>query len=160
MAGVLALLLAGWQVFEARKLRREEFRPWVVVTFHFRSNIAFVAIRNVGRTVARGVELRFEPALVKSPLVSALEKTRAEFPGYSLPQLAPGEERLLLLDKVPDRLASDLPKRHEVTARYRDHRRKPLPADEFVLDLESLEGAKLPDKGLHEIAEAVAKIAK
>jgi hypothetical protein len=45
LTALAALLFAGWQVLETRKLRLQEFRPWVTVGFHFRSNIAFVVIR-------------------------------------------------------------------------------------------------------------------
>lgn len=36
------------------------------------------------------------------------------------PVMVPGEERLVLLDRIPDRLKSDLPRRHEVFVDYSD----------------------------------------
>src|SRR5687768_10844185 len=65
-AAILAVTLGIvlWQVLEARKLRREQFRPWVTTSFHFRSSIALIAIRNIGTTAARDVRIRFEPELV------------------------------------------------------------------------------------------------
>ena len=144
----------GWQVLEARKLRREQFRPWVVVSFHFRSIIAFASIQNVGRTAARNVRIRFDP-----PIASTLDLVDGEVAMLRepIPQLAPGEERLLLLDRVPDRLKSALPRSHDVHVEYADHNNRRLPADAFVLDFNLLDGARLPDKGMNDLVEEVPK---
>jgi hypothetical protein len=42
---LVTLLYAIKQVREARNLRRETFRPWVTVRFHFRIVFAFIAIK-------------------------------------------------------------------------------------------------------------------
>jgi hypothetical protein len=143
------------QLNEARELRREQFRPWVTVSFHFRSNIAFIKIKNLGNTAARDVALRFDPELVttrregigKVPMLD--EKT---------PVLVPGDERLLLLDSVPARLESDLPSRHTAHISYSDHLGEALPAEEFVLDFSLLDGTRILDKGLHNLVEEVNKL--
>ena len=72
--------------------------------------------------------------------------------------MAPGEERLILFDRVPDRLRSELPKRHDVFVEYSDHRGKQLPTERFVLDFALLDGARLPDKGLHDLVEEMSRI--
>ncbi len=74
------------------------------------------------------------------------------------PVFVPGEERLILLDKVPDRLDSDLPRRHIAHFEYSDHRGHELPVEQFVLDFGLLDGARLPDKGMHDLVEEAQKI--
>jgi hypothetical protein len=145
------------QLREARELRREQFRPWVTVSFHFRSNVAFIKITNLGNTAARNISLRFDPELVT---------TRSEGVGKvpmlaeETPVLVPGDERLVLLDSVPARLQSELPQRHTAHVSYSDHRGEPLPTEEFVLDFSLLDGTKILDKGLHDLAEEAIKIRK
>lgn len=151
----VTLLYVIAQVRDAKRLRREQFRPWLTVGFHFRSNVAFAAIRNHGTTAARKIRLRFEPEL-QSSLHSAggdVAMLREE-----TPVMAPGEERLILFDRVPDRLRSELPKRHDVFVEYSDHRGKQLPTERFVLDFALLDGARLPDKGLHDLVEEMSRI--
>jgi hypothetical protein len=151
------LLYVVKQLREARELRREQFRPWVTVSFHFRSNVAFIKIKNLGNTAARNVSVRFDPELVT---------TRSEGIGEvpmlteETPVLVPGDERLLLLDSVPARFDSELPKRHAAHVSYCDHRGQKLPAEEFVLDFGLLDGTRILDKGLHDLAEEAIKIRK
>lgn len=52
-------------IYIARQVR-DQFRPWVTVSFHFRSIIAFIAVRNLGNTAARDLRIRFEPELASS----------------------------------------------------------------------------------------------
>jgi hypothetical protein len=70
----------------------------------------------------------------------------------------PGEERLLLLDSVPARLQSDLPRRHTARVTYRDHRGEELPTEEFVLDFGLLDGTRIFDKGLHDLVEELKRL--
>jgi hypothetical protein len=157
-AAILAITLGivVWQVREAQKLRREQFRPWVTISFHFRSSIAFIAIRNIGTTAAQNLRLRFEPELVTT-LEGGIGDI-ALLRGEPIPVLAPGEERLILLDQVPDRLKSNLPSRHTAYVEYADHERRPLPPEQFVLDFGLLKGAIHPDKGMHDLVEAAQGI--
>lgn len=143
------------QVREVQELRREQFRPWVTVSFHFRSIVAFIAVKNVGTTVARNIRIRFDP-----DLVSTSEEGLREVAMFSeeIPAMVPGEQRIALFDQVPDRLRSDLPSRHRATVEYMDHKGRVLDPNEFILDFELLSGQTLPDKGIHELVEEVAKI--
>jgi hypothetical protein len=151
------LLYVVKQLREAREMRREQFRPWVTVSFHFRSNVAFIKIENLGNTAARNVSVRFDPELVttRSEGIGEVRMLSEE-----TPVLVPGDERLLLLDSVPARLDSELPKRHTAHVSYSDHRGEELPAEEFVLDFGLLDGTRILDKGLHDLAEEAIKIRK
>ena len=141
-------------LYVARQVK-EQFRPWVTVSFHFRSIIAFIAVRNIGNTPARNLRIRFEPELV-STLNAELE--RVAMLSEETPVLVPGEERLILLDRIPDRLKSDLPRRHTAYVEYSDHRGRRLPTEKFVLDFGLLDGARITDKGLHDLVEAINKV--
>jgi hypothetical protein len=143
------------QLREAREVRREQFRPWVTVSFHFRSNVAFIKIKNLGNTAARNVSLKFDPELVttRSEDLGAIPMLTEE-----TPVLVPGDERLVLLDSIPARLQSELPQRHTAHVTYSDHRGEELPAEEFVLDFNLLDGTKILDKGIHDLAEEAIKI--
>ena len=145
------------QLREAKELRREQFRPWVTVSFHFRSNIAFIKIKNLGNTAARNISIRFDPELVttRSDGIGEVPMLNEE-----TPVLVPGDERLLLLDSVPDRLGSELPQRHIAHVSYSNHRGEELPAEVFVLDFGLLDGTRILDKGLHDLAEEVIRIRK
>jgi hypothetical protein len=149
------LLYVVKQLREAKELRREQFRPWVTVSFHFRSNLAFIKIKNLGNTAARNVALRFDPDLVTTRSEGIGEVTMLS---EETPVLVPGDERLLLLDSVPARLDSELPRRHTARVSYSDHRGQELPAEEFVLDFGLLDGTRILDKGIHDLVEETRKI--
>lgn len=134
---------------------REQFRPWVTVRFHFRSIIAFIAVRNLGNTAARNLRIRFEPELASTQYEDVGDVAMLT---EETPVLVPGEERLILLDRVPKRLDTELPRRHTAYVEYRDHRGRRLSTEKFILDLGLLDGAQLPDKGMHDLVEAVKKI--
>ena len=149
------LLYVIKQLREAEQLQLEQFRPWVTVSFHFRRNVAFVKVKNLGTTIARDVSLRFDPELVTTRDEGIGKVTMLE---EKTPVLVPGDERLLLLDRVPDRLGSDLPRRHTAFVSYCDHRGKNLPTEEFVLDFSLLDGTRILDKGLHDLVEEARRI--
>jgi hypothetical protein len=149
------LLYAAKQLREAKELRREQFRPWVTVSFHFRSNIAFIKIKHLGNTAARKITLSFEPELVTTRSQGIGEVVMLS---KETPVLVPGDERLLLLDSVPERLKSNLAQRHTAHVSYSDHRGQKLPAEEFVLDFSLLDGTRILDKGLHDLVEEAIKI--
>lgn len=158
LAGTLVYAIK--QVGEAQELRRQQFRPWVTVSFHFRSNIAFIAVKNLGSTAAHDVRIRFEPELV-SALRKQNELAEVAMFNEPIPTLVPGEERLAHFERTSDRLSDEsLPLRHRAFVEYTDHRGEPLEPDQFVLDFGSLMGGNLPDKGMHDLAEAVIKIEK
>lgn len=149
------LIYAALQVREMRTLRREQVRPWIVVRFHLRSIIAFIAVENLGTTVARNVRLQFEPPL-ESTLGPRIRD--AALLAEPIPNLAPGERRLALVERMPDRLESELPLRHKVMVLYQDHNGKELPAETFHLDFASYRNDIIPDKSIHDLATELEKV--
>lgn len=150
------LVLLVTLVYAARQVR-EQFRPWVTASFHFRSVIAFIEVKNLGNTPARNLRIRFEPELV-----STLDSDFGQVAMLNdiTPVLVPGEHRLILLDKIPDRLRSELPRRHTAYVEYSNRRGRKLKTEKFVLDFGLLNGAILPDKRMHDLVEVVSKIGK
>ncbi len=136
---------------------REQFRPWVTVDFHFRSNIAFIAVKNIGNRPAYDIRLRFEPELV-----STLDRVRFNEVAMirdRIPVLVPGQARMTLFDRVSDRLrVAKLPESHRVFVDYRSHRERSYGPYEFVLDFASLDGATLPDKNVNDLVGAVERL--
>ena len=73
-ATVLVYIVLGgfaWrQVHEARRLREEQARPFVIVDFE-PDFLVYLTVENIGRTVARDVTIQFD-----KPLPSTLERPR------------------------------------------------------------------------------------
>jgi hypothetical protein len=152
-------VLAVTAVLAAQQVR-EQLRPWVTVDFHFRSIVAFIAVRNLGNRAAYDIRIRFEPPLVSAYLDQDALGEVAMFRD-PIPILVPNEERFALFDRTPDRLkAEHLPVQHRVVVEYKDRRGKKLGPDEFVLDFAHLMGGTLPDKNMHDLVEAVRALQK
>lgn len=124
----LVLLLAGgiawWQASEARKLRLERSRPFVILDLEVHQTIAEFRITNIGATLARNIRFEFDPPL---------KSTRDDHPGSTsladlnlfakgIPSLPPGKEIVLIFDQLPTRMEEgrDLPDDYEVTISYED----------------------------------------
>jgi hypothetical protein len=118
---LLAAAAVGWfQLEEARKLREASLRPFITIDFEVESPMFYVAVTNIGATLARDVTATFDP-----PLESAAIGEDAEFhPRFQellaagLPTLAPGKKIRTLLDVGPQRKASGLRDDYNVTVSY------------------------------------------
>jgi hypothetical protein len=119
---VIAALVALRQVNEARRVREERARPFVVIDLEVFQTIAQFKITNLGSTIARSVRFSFEPPLQSSgdsvEGVTPLAETNLFKVG--IPSLAPGKEVVALFDQLPDRLSKGLPDDYEVTVSYDD----------------------------------------
>jgi hypothetical protein len=140
--GVLAgsLWFAGKQVREARDMRREQARPFVLVdlTTDF---LIELEISNSGATVARNVQMTFSPPLA-STLTQPWPWQSSSMFTDGIPTLAPGRTHRLTFDDSAARLDSDLPRVHRVRLTYTgpdDYSYE----DEQVLDLNVMEGTRL-----------------
>jgi hypothetical protein len=62
-----AAVVAGFQVHEARKLREDQTRPFVVVDFDVSDPpLIHITIANIGKTMARTVRVKVDPTLESS----------------------------------------------------------------------------------------------
>ncbi len=159
-----AAAFAGWQVWEARKLREGQSRPFVVIDFEPAAQIFFeIKIRNIGTMLARDVTFQFDPPL---------ESTLDEKPGYTplrelslfqdgIPSLPPGKEIAVLFDKGPDRLAARLPDSYRVTVSYTREPIKHPYREETVLDLKPYWNVRrINRRDIHDVHERLKEISE
>jgi hypothetical protein len=120
------LVIAAWvayrQVREARRLREEQARPFVVIDLVVWETIAEFKITNIGPTIARNVRFKFKPPLQSSRDSKATTTALAETNLFKrgIPSLPPGKEIIALFDQLPTRIERGLPDDYEVTVSYRD----------------------------------------
>lgn len=152
--GIFALV----QVLQARKLREEQARPFVIVDFE-PGFLVYLTVENIGRTMARDVIIRFD-----KPLASTLSRPHEidESPLFRepTPTLPPGKKIRVLFDQYGARVDAKLPLTYEVTLRYKGPTGRKEWAHPYRLDLSMYLGSALPPKGLPELVAEVEKIRK
>jgi hypothetical protein len=135
----LALVVAAVQLADARADKRARERPFVVVEFDGERHPEEVdiVVRNIGATIARDVEISFDP-----PLQTTFDDT-----GYGasfmksftegIPALNPGQSLRAMFDTGAQRAQADLPSRYVATISYSGDLRGAQPYSESaVLDLD------------------------
>jgi hypothetical protein len=151
-------LFAWRQVHEARKLREEQARPFVIVDFE-PGFLVYLTVENLGRTVARDVRIEFD-----KPLQSTLQGPREvdESPLFRepIPTLPPGKKIRVLFDQFSARLDAGLPLTYDVKLRYRGPISRKEWEHPYRLDLGMYLGSELPPKGLPELVAEVERIRK
>lgn len=167
-----AALIARGQLEHARILREEQARPFVIVDFEptRAGDMRYMdlVIRNTGGTLARDVNVVFDPPIVSTldpkgeesdHLATALARTSLLQGG--IPTLPPGREYRMLFDDMADRFErKDLPRRYEVTVSMRSER-KIEPTLTQILDLDVYYGyMNVHEYGLHHIAKSLRALAK
>jgi hypothetical protein len=151
-------LFAWRQVHEARKLREEQARPFVIVDFE-PDFLVYLTVENLGRTMARDVTIHFdkllETTLKDRPKLDELPLFREP-----IPTLPPGKKIRVLFDQFPARLDAGLPLTYDVTLRYQGPTGRKEWKHPYRLDLGMYVGAALPTKGLPELVTEVENIRK
>jgi hypothetical protein len=114
---VAAAIFAGRQVAEAKRLREEQTRPFVIIDFEIEKAMIFLTVSNIGTTLARHVRFEIDP-----PLRTAIEipLTEMKMLGEGIPTLAPGKTIRTLFDSTIQRKPEHFPDLYSVTARYSD----------------------------------------
>jgi hypothetical protein len=110
LVAIFAAVFAGWQVWEIRRTREEEARPFVVVDVQpspVSRKILNLVVENVGRTVARNVRLTFEPPLQSSGEPYPLAESPLIREG--MPTMPPGRRVEALFEFAPASKNKDLP---------------------------------------------------
>lgn len=163
--------IGWWQASEARRLRRAQSRPFVVIDFDAQSIHLFINLRiaNVGKTMARDVSFEFVPG------IQSTFDSDPNLPGIGeLPilkegicSLPPGKEISFLFDYVPDRKKQQLPDTYAVTIKYEGEKvkhllrratREPF-TDETTLDLSIYWNlTHITRRGQHDIHERLQEI--
>ncbi len=148
------------QVLQARTLRLEQARPFVVVDFGLVDLLFFLTIENVGRTMARNVVVTFD-----KPLEPSLERPRqlddALLFREPIPAMAPGKKLRVPFDTIPRRRERGLPLAYEVTLRYEGPTgRKYGKGEGYRLDMSLYEVVAAGEKGMTQLVEQVEKLHK
>jgi hypothetical protein len=127
----LAAAFAWRQVGEARRLREEQTRPFVVIDFAVERHLVFLEVANIGTTLASDVRFQIEPSLGSST-VDTLDEMKMLTDGIR--SLAPRKTIRTLFDTAIARNREELPDSYSVTVRYSDETRRRC--FEEVLDLD------------------------
>jgi len=167
--GVLAAaaLYARGQLQEARRLRLDTQRPFVVIDLiRNRPQFMDISIKNVGPLPATDVTFRFDPEIRSTTYEGRdLEQkgipVLAEQPMFKngIPTLAPGREMTLHFDHIPTRhTREDMPDRYTVYISYSGPVER-YDNERSVLDL-SIHRATmhLAEHDLHDIHERIEEI--
>lgn len=158
-----AAIFARRQAMEARRLREQQTRPFVLIDFRVHQTVIEIVITNVGATLARDVRFEFD-----QPLVSAYDsepgsrRKVAEIGMLSdgIASLAPHKEMKVFFDRFPSRAEAGLPMTYKATVSYGDPSGQEY-VEEQVLDLNVYVGTGgIRQDGLHEIHTQVKKIAE
>lgn len=160
---MVAAVVAWRQVSEARRLREEQNRPFVVVDFDLDSSknyLIFFEVANLGTSLARDIRIEINP-----PLESAIEieVDKLKMLNEGIATLAPGKKLRTFFDmsfrRNEDR--PDLPMNHTATVRYTDEKGKRSFTETTNLDLDQYMNMQFVTKhGLHDIHEQLEKIRK
>ncbi|HVF12699.1 MAG TPA: hypothetical protein VNA87_06400 [Actinomycetota bacterium] len=145
------------QVGEARRLREEQARPWVVVDFDV-NFAAWVTFENIGRTLATDVRVRFDPPLT-STLPQPWSWERSSLLRDGLPSMPPNKQWRLLFDSFPERVkVGTLPMIYDVEVEYLGATSNKPYKTHYKLDLNLDVGAGRPPKGMAELVDTLDSI--
>ena len=161
-----AAVVAAWQVIEARRLREATLRPFVVVDFEVAAGEVYLAVSNIGKTMARDVRITFDRHL-ESAVHAGRDPNRLqqfeERLASGIATLPPGKSIRMLFDLSAQRTPEqNLVDRYTVTASYTaDATNRRYEGQTMDLDF----GIYRPlvwinKKGVHEIAGAVEDLVK
>jgi len=161
LIAVIAASVAWRQLNEARRLRREQAQPYVVI--YMEPNAASprfldLVLSNLGTTAATDIQLQANPTLQRTSQGGPSEDVW--FPDC-IPVLVPGQEWRTYWDFGPDRAGSDLPDRHEVVVTYKDSRGREAFEAPAVLDWGAYKHRRwIGVHGMHDAAKALEDLAK
>lgn len=159
---VAAAVFAFFQVLEARTVREDQARPFVIVDIQpsvVWQNILNLTVENIGKTLARDVRIAFDPPLRSSMKDNDLSNSLMLTEG--IPSMPPGRRVTALFDLSHDRLSAGLPLRFRAEVSCKDAHGRKQESLGYTIDLEFLYGLEqVTEYGTHQIADALRKIEK
>jgi hypothetical protein len=157
---LIAALVAGWQVLEARRLRLERNRPFVVVDFDIdmsKGYLIFFEVTNTGTSLARDVQIGVEP-----PLESAIDIDvgKLKMLNEGIATLPPGKKLRTFFDmsfrRNEDR--PDLPMTYTATVHYADEKQTREFTETYDLDLDQYMNMQfVTNHGVDDIYEEIKR---
>ncbi len=156
---VVILVYAVKQVGEAKRLRRAQTRPFVVVDIA-PGYALYITVENVGSTLARNVTFEF-PVPLRAAVEEPWEAVEAPLFKDGLKALPPGKRYRVFFDAFVTRVTSNqkLPMSYEVVVRYEDDDGNPY-RDPYTLDLNSFMHTSPEEKGLPELVAELEAVRK
>lgn len=151
--GVVALV----QLRESQKLRKLEYRPYVIVDFYFRGQSVFLEIRNMGRNPAQEIRVSFDKELETPNPRRAINFSIFDQP---IPMMAPGRTIRLPLGYGPDffREGQPVPLAYEARLTYKDVSGTGYFDPPLILDLTPFRYAVATHDDLSNLVSAVRAI--
>jgi hypothetical protein len=159
---VVVALVALRQVKEARRLREEQARPFVIIDFDAWGTIIELTIKNVGKTLARDVRFDFAPTLTTTRDATSGRGKVMDLNLFKngIPSLAPSKEIKLFFDQFPARIEAGLPLTYEVQISYRDGSDKRY-SEPTVLDLSMYIGTGgITRHNIHDVHKRLEELVK
>lgn len=155
---VVAALVAWSQTKEAKRLREDQSRPFVVMDVDYTaSSLLFLFVKNIGTSLARDVSIQVDP-----PLTTSLDFEMGAIKmlsGDGIPTLAPGKELRTLFDMGFRRHEAGLPLLYSVMISYTDHRGKRKFSESTFLDIEQYTHMRFVErKDIHNVYKAMEKM--
>lgn len=155
----LSLYFAFKQVNEAAALRREQTRPYVVLSIDVEQQTLFMlVVENVGSTPAFDVKLDFD-----RPLQSNLgELHQVRMFNEPIPMIPPGRRFRVAWESSLEVFKDDYPHplTYTATAIYADHHGRGYGPEQYILDFRAYEGQAVGPKGLGELVKALESLVK
>jgi len=157
LAIAAASITGVFQLREARKLRLDQIRPFVIVGFSPSILIRF-EISNVGPVPAKNVKVSTKPSLDGNNQFFHPTKISVLNEGLSI--LMPGQILKFNFDQSSNRFDSANKKINQyfVTVEYETFNSKKKYSDSYVLDIGSFEGVSVVPEGLESIAANLDRI--
>lgn len=157
----VAAIVAWRQVREARRLREETLRPFVVVDFEVEAPLLYIAVSNTGQTIARDVKVTFDHPLESGALKDkpdSLRQFEARF-AEGIHTLPPGKKIRTLVDLGPRRPEGAYRDIYLVEITYASDATQRHYADAITLDYGIYRGlVRVNRNGLHEINDRLKEL--
>jgi hypothetical protein len=131
---IVAAFVAWKQVREARELREEQQRPFVVVDFDLQNGyMTFLEVANLGTSLARDVRIEIDPPLASA---SDVDLAGLKMLTEGIATLAPGKKYRTFFDMGFRRAEADLPMNYIASVSYTDEKGKRSFNETLNLDLD------------------------
>lgn len=147
------------QVAEAARLRREQTRPYVVVSVDVEQQSLFMlTVENVGSTPAFDVVVDFD----EPPRSNLKEIEELRMLKEPIPMLPPGRKFRASWEVSFDVFRDDYPHplSYRATARYTDNQNREYGPEPYVLDFRMYEGQSIGPKGMNELVQSLENLVK
>lgn len=156
LVAIVAAVAALRQLSAHYEAQRDQTRPYVIVDFAFRSQLLMIEIKNIGASPAQNIRLTWSeaPRSTDTRRTDVLDRNLVQ---GTIPFLAPGRTIRYAVDAAPRFFeATDLPKRFEVLATYRD-RQQQYDGERSILALDQWAESLAETDYLKKIADQLEK---